>query len=214
MKNTSSALMPLFLVSLLSMGAARAQSPAAPHPDSVSHEAGPAHAATATQVPDRAEPPGLGTQILGGIAFGAGGLLAGGGAGAGLFAAGCSQWGEDCGFAGLAGAFVGSIVGFAGAFPYGVYRSGTDGNYSGSLTWTYASAALGSAVGFGSWALATRLKDEDARFQSAMLGLAGAPIGALIGFNLTRGPREGMPQVSLVPMRDGGWACRLAWSLK
>ena len=95
------------------------------------------------------------------------------------------------------------MLGFTGAFPYGVYKFGTEGNYAGSLGWTYASALLG-AVGFGGAALITRLQGEDARFQSVLIGMAGAPIGALIGFNLTRGPRNGVPQVSLAPMPEGG----------
>ena len=49
---------------------------------------------------------------------------------------------------------------------------------------------------------------------SGVLGFAGAPIGAHIGFNLTRGPRSGMLQVSLAPMPDGGWAARLVWTLR
>ena len=170
--------------------------------------------APAAQSPDRPEPPGPGKQILGGSLYGAGGLLAGGAAGAGLFTLGCYQWGEDCGFAGLAGALVGGVFGFAGAFPYGTYRFGTNDQFSGSLGWTYASAAVGSAIGFGGWALATRLDSEDAWFQATMLGMAGAPIGALIGFNLTRGPRAGVPRVAFAPMPGGGWAGRLAWPLK
>ncbi|MBW8890115.1 MAG: hypothetical protein JF616_20360 [Fibrobacteres bacterium] len=202
--------MPMLLISLLSMSAARAQSPAAPNLESGS----PPIAAAEPQAPDRPEPPGLGKQILGGMAYGSGGLLLGGAAGAGMLAAGCAVWGEDCGFAGIGGAFIGGILGFAGAFPYGVYRFGTDENYSGSLKVTYASALLGSAIGFGGTALVTRLRNEDAWFQSSMIAMAGAPIGALIGFNLARAPRKGVPQVSLAPMPDGGWAGRLVWNLR
>lgn len=212
MKNAQSALLPMLIVSLLSMEAVRAQGPVDPGPEQGSGST--AMATVAPPASDRPEPPGLGKQILGGLAFGMGGSLAGGGAGAGIFAGACALQGGDCGFAALGGAFLGSIVGFSAGFPYGVYRSGTDGYYSGSLAATYASALLGGAVGFGVPALATRLRDEDARFLSAMIGLAGAPIGALIGFNLTRGPRPGVPQISLAPMPDGGWAGRLVWNLR
>ena len=189
MMTVRSACLAMFLVPLLSLGVPRAQDPA----DS----------------PARPEPPGVGRQILGGTLYGAGGV-----AGAGLLTAGCALWGEDCGFAGIGGAFAGGVLGFAAAFPLGAYRFGTNDQYSGSIGWTYSAALLGSAVGFGGWALATGLDDEDAWFQSTLMGLAGAPIGALIGFNLTRAPRAGMPQVSVGPMPGGGWAGRLAWSLR
>jgi hypothetical protein len=202
--------MPMILISLLSVGSAMAQGFSSP----IMESGAPLIAAAATKVSDRPEPPGLGKQILGGVAYGSGGLLAGGAAGAALLSAGCALWGEDCGFAGIGGAFMGGVLGFAGAFPYGVYRFGTDADYSGSLMVTYASALLGSAVGFGGTALATRLQSEDAWFQSIMLGMAGAPIGAIIGFNLTRGPRNGMPKISLAPLPDGGWAGRLVWTLR
>lgn len=157
--------------------------------------------------------PGLGKQILGGMAYGSGGLLIGGAAGAGLLSFACWQWGEDCGFAGLGGAFIGGITGFASAFPLGVYRFGTDEHVTGSLKWTYASALLGTAIGFVGWALVSGLDDEDAWFQSAMIGTAGAPIGALIGFHATRGVRKGVPAVSLSPRHGGGWAGKLTWQL-
>jgi hypothetical protein len=163
--------------------------------------------------PDPAGSPGLGKQILGGMAYGAGGLLVGGATGAGAFSLGCRLWGEDCGFAGLGGAMIGGIFGFAGAFPLGVYRFGTDESVSGSWKWTYASALLGAAVGFGGWALISGLEDEDHWFQSAMLGMAGAPVGALIGFNATRETRKGIPGISFSPHRGGGWAGHLTWHL-
>ena len=156
----------------------------------------------------------MGKQILGGVAYGAGGMLGGGLAGAGLLSGGCAIWGEDCGFAALGGAFIGGVLGFSAGFPYGVYRFGTDEATTGSLAWTYASAVLGGAVAFGGSALVTGFKDEDTRFQSILIGMAGAPIGALIGFNLTRGPRSGLPQAALAPMPDGGWAGRLTWSFR
>lgn len=205
MKYARSALL-LIIISLSSLDAARAQSAGPPDP-----QGGPPPLAAP---PDRAQPPGLGKQILGGVAYGAGGMLAGGAAGAGLLAAGCAVWGEDCGFAGIGGGFLGGVLGFTGAFPYGIYKFGTDGDYPASLGWTYASALLGGAVGFGGSALITRLQDEDARFQSVLIGMAGAPIGALIGFNLTRGRRNGVPQVSLAPMPEGGWVGQLKWSFK
>src|SRR6187549_2671389 len=77
--------------------------------------------------------PGVGRQLLGGLAYGSGGLLIGGAAGAGLFSLACWSWGEDCGFAGLGGALIGGVSGFASAFPLGVYRFGSDENVSGSL---------------------------------------------------------------------------------
>jgi hypothetical protein len=163
--------------------------------------------------PDPSGSPGVGKQLLGGMAYGSGGLLIGGAAGAGLFSLGCWQWGEDCGFAGLGGAFVGGVFGFASAFPLGVYRFGTDETVSGSLKWTYVSALLGTAIGFGGGALVSGLDDEDAWFQSAVLGAAGVPIGALIGFNATRGLHQGVPEVSLSPLNGGGWAGRLTWHL-
>jgi hypothetical protein len=212
MKNARFALLPMVFISFLSVATARAQSPAEPGPENGSGSM--AIAAAAPQVSDRPAPPGLGKQILGGMAYGSGGLLAGGAAGSGLLAGACAVWGEDCGFAAFGGAFLGGIVGLSGGFPYGVYKFGTDANYSGSLAITYASALLGGAVGFGVPAAATLLKDEDAWFLSAMIGLAGAPIGALIGFNLTRGPRAGVPQVSLAPLPDGGWAGGLVWNLR
>lgn len=164
--------------------------------------------------PHPSESPGLGKQLLGGLAYGSGGMLVGGAAGAGLLSYACWQWGEDCGFAGLGGAFVGGVFGFASAFPLGVYRFGTDENVSGSLKWTYASALLGTVVGFGGWALASGLDDEDAWFQSAIIGTAAAPLGALIGFNATRGLHKGVPEVSLSPRYGGGWAGRLTWHLR
>jgi hypothetical protein len=111
----------------------------------------------------------------------------------------------------LAGAFFGGALGFAGGFPFGVYRFGNDASVSGSLGWTYLSAAIGSAAGFGAWAAATRLRNEDAVFQSMLLGLAGAPIGAMIGYNATR-PSERAPRVAVFPQGKDGWACRLSWS--
>lgn len=166
------------------------------------------------QDPVRAEPPGVGKQVVGGMLYGGAGMLAGGVAGAGLLSFACFEWGQDCGFAGFAGALVGGAFGFAGAFPLGAYRFGTNDQYSGSIGWTYAGALIGGAAGFGGWALASGLKDEDHWFQSSLLGIAGAPIGALIAFNLTRAPRAGVPQVSVGPMPGGGWAGRLAWSFK
>jgi hypothetical protein len=139
-------------------------------------------------------------------------LLLGGAAGAALLSAGCFAWGEDCGFAGLGGAFVGGALGFAGGFPLGVYRFGNDASASGSLGWTYLAAGLGSAAGFGTWAAVTRLRDEDAVFQSIMLGLAGAPIGALIGYNATHAAKAPAPRVSVFPQAKGGWACVASWS--
>jgi hypothetical protein len=157
--------------------------------------------------------PGLGKQILGGMAYGAGGLLIGGATGAGVFSLACRLWGEDCGFAGLGGALVGGVFGFAGAFPLGVYRFGSDESVNGSWQWTYASALLGAAVGFGGWALISGLEDEDHWFQAALLGMAGAPTGALIGFNATRETRKGIPEISFSPHRGGGWAGHLTWHL-
>jgi len=210
MKNARSAWLPMLLISFLSLESARAQSAVDPKADS----AFPTIAGTSPQASESPQPPGLGKQILGGVAYGAGGLLAGGAAGAGILSAACFASGGDCGFAGLGGAFLGGILGFSGGFPYGVYKFGTDGNYSGSLAATYLSALAGGAIGFGVPALATGLKDEDSRFLSALLGMAGAPVGALIGFNLTRGPRSRLPQVSLAPMPDGGWAGRMVWNLR
>lgn len=159
------------------------------------------------------ETPGMGKQVLGGVTYGSGGLLVGSAVGAVSLSLGCMQWGEDCGFAGLGGAVIGSAFGFASAFPLGVYRYGTDENVSGSLKWTYASALLGAMIGFGGWALATGLEDEDAWFQSAVIGTAGAPIGALIGFNASRGYSKGVPALSVGPRYDGGWAGYLTWPL-
>lgn len=155
---------------------------------------------------------GLGKQILGGMVYGGGGLLIGGAAGIGMFGLACQQWGEDCGFAGLVGAMVGGALGFAGMFPLGVYRFGTDESVKGSLKWTYASALIGASLGFGGWALISGLEDEDHWFQSALIGMAAAPAGALIGFNATRETREGIPEISVSP-RGGGWAGRLTWHL-
>lgn len=169
-------------------------------------------AARSADIPP-SETPGVGRQVLGGMAYGSGGLLVGSAAGAVLLSLGCQQWGEDCGFAGLGGAFIGSAVGFASAFPLGVYRYGIDENVSGSWKWTYASALLGAAFGFGGWALATGLEDEDAWFQSALIGTAAAPIGALIGFNASRGPSKGVPEISVAPRIGGGWAGYLTWPL-
>lgn len=157
--------------------------------------------------------PGVGKQILGGMAYGSGGLLAGSVSGAVLLSLGCMQWGEDCGFAGLGGAFIGGVVGFASAFPMGVYRFGTDDTFRGSWKWTYASALLGTTIGFGGWALATGLEDEDAWFQSIMIGTAAAPIGALIGFNASGIHSKGVPEISLAPRIGGGWAGHLTWPL-
>lgn len=163
--------------------------------------------------PDPAGAPGLGKQIFGGMAYGSGGLLLGGAAGAGVYSLACMQWGEDCGFAGIFGALVGGAFGFAGGFPLGVYRFGTDASVSGSWKWTYASALLGAAAGFGGWALISGLEDEDHWFQSALIGMAAAPTGALIGFNATRGLRPGVTEVSLAPRHGGGWAGLLTWHL-
>lgn len=157
------------------------------------------------------QPPSLGWQTTGGLLYGTGGLLLGGVIGAGALSAACLTWGEDCGFAGLGGAFLGGLFGFAGGFPLGVYRFGLDNHHTGSWLWTYVSTALGAAAGFGGAALITRLDSEDAWFQSALLGLAGAPIGALIGFNATREPIRGLPQVSVAPLRNGGIVGNLGW---
>jgi hypothetical protein len=156
-------------------------------------------------------PPGLARQSLGGLMYGGGGMLAGGVLGAGALSASCAAWGEDCGFAGIGGAFIGGLVGFAGGFPYGVYRFGLDERHTGSLGWTYLSTALGAAAGFGGTALVTGLDSEDAWFQSALVGLAGAPIGALIGFNATRKASPLVPQVSMVPLGHGGVAGNMMW---
>jgi hypothetical protein len=156
-------------------------------------------------------PPGLARQSLGGMLYGAGGMLAGGAVGAGAMSASCAVWGEDCGFAGIGGAFIGGLFGLAGGFPLGVYKFGLDDRHTGSLTWTYLSTALGAAAGFGGTALVTRLDSEDAWFQSALVGLAGAPIGALIGFNATRKARPLVPQVSMLPLGHGGVAGNMAW---
>lgn len=143
--------------------------------------------------------------------YGAGGLLAGGAVGAGAMSAACAAWGEDCGFAGIGGAFIGGLVGFAGGFPMGVYKFGLDERHTGSLGWTYLSTALGAAAGFGGTALVTGLDSEDAWFQSALVGLAGAPIGALIGFNATRKAGPLAPQVSMLPLGHGGVAGNIVW---
>jgi hypothetical protein len=155
--------------------------------------------------------PGLGWQSLGGLTYGAGGLLVGGAAGAGILSGYCYTFGEDCGFAGIGGAFLGGILGFAGAFPYGVYQFGKDENHQASLAWTYGGTVAGAAIGFGATALATQLQDEDDWFASACFGLLGAPIGALISYNLTRTPNPALPQVSLAPLIHGGAAGNLTW---
>ena len=85
MKYARSALL-IIVFFLPCMDAARAQSADQPNP-----EGGPPPLSAA---PDRTAPRGLGKQILGGVAYGAGGMLAGGAAGAGLLAAGCALWGE------------------------------------------------------------------------------------------------------------------------
>ncbi len=158
-----------------------------------------------------APPPGVGWQTTGGLLYGMGGMLAGGALGAGALSAYCFTWGEDCGFAGIGGAFLGGLLGFAGGFPMGVYRFGVDENHKGSLLWTYFSTVLGAAAGFGGTALITQLDSEDAWFQSSLMGLAGAPIGALIGFNVTRQKVRGIPEVAMVPLGDGGAMGRLTW---
>jgi hypothetical protein len=155
--------------------------------------------------------PGLGQQTLGGLAWGTGGMLVGGTVGAGLLSAYCFTFSEDCGFAGLGGAFVGGILGFAGGFPYGVYRFGQDENHQTSLAWTYAGTVAGAALGFGTTAAITQLDDEDAWFAAACFGLLGAPLGALVGFNATREPIKGIPQVSFAPLLHGGAVGQLTW---
>ncbi len=156
-------------------------------------------------------PPGLARQSLGGLMYGGGGLLAGGVVGAGAMSASCAAWGEDCGFAGIGGALLGGLFGFAGGFPLGAYRYGLDERHTGSLPWTYLSTVLGAAAGFGGAALVTGLDSEDAWFQSALVGLAGAPIGALIGFNATRKASPLAPQVSMLPLGHGGVAGNMVW---
>lgn len=97
---------------------------------------------------------------------------------------------EDLNWDGFAiGAIIGTIVGSAS----GVHFVGTEGNETGSFLAALGGSILGGSIGY--------LIDKD----SALIGmLVGSPIGATVGFNLSR--RYKSPPASgnaLINFRDG-----------
>ncbi len=109
----------------------------------------------------------------------------------------------------LAGVFIGDgygvPIGLIFGSAYGVYAVGNIGNQTGSFKATLGGSFLGFLGGVGAAACLAELYDTNQFFPAqGYCLLAGPPIGATIGFNLTR--RYKSPPASktaLINIRDG-----------
>lgn len=153
-----------------------------------------AHAQDDDPAPPRARPPISTKRIAGEAWLGAfvGGM--GGLAGAGI---GYKLGGDD-----LQSFGVGGYAGFTLTVPLGVYWASTVGDQAGSLSWTYAGAALGGATGVLTFLAADKSgSDSSAVWVPAIgVGLAAPIVGAIIGANLSRAYDRRASSTAVVPM--------------
>lgn len=126
---------------------------------------------------------------------------------------GNSDCGDESGLFCSDGAKGGALLGAAAVYPLGwglgVALIGTAGDQTGSVGAAIRGAYIGALAGTGVTMLSGALIDTEAALGFGLIGLvAGAPIGALIGFNSTRAYDE-TPSTGLVNVSGD----QLRWSV-
>jgi hypothetical protein len=146
----------------------------------------------------RAAPPASGKRIAGEILFGlvvgSSGALVGALLGNAVCLGGGGDEGESCDASLIGGAYAGAIA----TIPFGVRAIGRYGDQTGSLGMTYLGSLLGGLGGL--------LMLANGRDDITTIGMIFAPpIGAMIGFNMTRRykPRRVPVTGALLQWHDG-----------
>lgn len=96
----------------------------------------------------------------------------------------------------------GGALGIAVGFPLGVYGVGCAGDQTGSLGWTYVGALAGASVAGLAGIAVPHDGSRGTGFNTLnalLIGVITAPMGAIIGFNLSRA-YERAPSVAIVPI--------------
>lgn len=142
-----------------------------------------------------------------GAGFALAGATLGGWIGSALNDDGCSDAdGLFCSDGAKGGALLGAAAVYPLGWGLGVALVGTAGDQTGSVGAAIRGAYIGGLAGAGVTMLSGALVDTKAAMGFGLIGLiAGAPIGALIGFNSTRAyedtPSTGLVNVSGKEMR-------------
>lgn len=145
------------------------------------------------KVPRLSPPRLLGELALGGVVS-IGGMFVGSVVFGGAICAASDCSGSD-GYAAIGALFIGAYLGGIATFPLGVRWAGGLGDQTGSLGAAYAGTGIGIAV------LATCLLAHCDRYNEYLPGAAAMlpPLGAVIGFNVSRRYRQPTRAVSIVP---------------
>ncbi len=151
----------------------------------------------------RAEPPAsvgrISGEILFGMVVGTGGALIGALIGGGLCIGGEeSEFDRNCDASTIGGAYLGAIA----TIPLGVRAVGAAGDQTGSLGMTYLGSLIGGVGGL--------LMLANGRENVTILGMVLAPpLGAMIGFNMTRRYRPRRVPVTGALLSVGGGTASL-----